>query len=169
MGPLTLDGGLTVWTLITFGCLFLVLARFTFKPLKKILEERERKLRGSLEQAERARAEAERLLAQNDAKLNEAREETRRIINEGHRIVSDMKREAQGHAKEASDALVNQARQEIDRELQRSLEEMKTTVANLSVRIARQVIHDKVDEAEHERLADEFIERLKKSHAAKRS
>jgi F-type H+-transporting ATPase subunit b len=168
MGPLSVDPGLMVWALITFVCLFFLLARFAFNPLKKLLDERENKIRGSLDMAEHARAEAQRLLEQNEAKLDAAREETRKIINEGHRIVADMKKEAESRAKEESNQIVARAREEIDRELRRSLDELKGTVANLSVRIARQVIRERVDEEQNKQLADEFIERLKKTHATRK-
>jgi len=166
---LAFDGGLLFWTLLTFGCLFLLLARFTFKPLRKLLQQREDSIRTSLERAELARQEAEKILARNEDKLDQAREETRRIINEGHKVVADMKKESRENAREEADLIVNQARTEIEKERQRSLDDLKSTVANLSVRVARQVIKGRLDEAQHAELADTFIERLKKSHASRKT
>ena len=168
MGPLSFDGGLMFWTLVTFACLFLILARFTFKPLRKFLDEREATIRRALDEAQKAKKRAEEILAQNEERLDRAREETRRIISEGHKIVTEMKREARQKAKQDAGLIVDQARSEIDRELQKSLDELKDTVASLSVRIARQVIKGHLDTKRHEELADDFIERLKKSHASKR-
>lgn len=167
MGPLTIDPALTLCTVMTFAGLFLLLARFTFKPLRKMLDEREERIRGSLEDAEKAREDARQLMEENAKRLDEAREETRRVINEGHKIVADMKREAQERAKEEADMAVRQARSEIDRELQKSLDDLKGTVAGLSVRISRQIIRGSLDEKRHGELADDFIERLKKTHALK--
>ncbi len=167
MDPFDFDAGLLFWAIVTFALLFLLLSRFAFKPLGDLLARREQTLHDSLESAERARQAAEALLGQNDERLAAAREEARKVVNEGHRIVADMKREAQSHSKEEADAIVKQARTEIDFELQRSLDELKSTVANLSVRISRQVLKEDLNEERHEALADEFIERLKKSHARK--
>jgi F-type H+-transporting ATPase subunit b len=167
MGPLTFDPALTICTVVTFAGLFLLLARFTFKPLRKILDEREERIRGSLEEAKAAREEAQRILGENARRLDEAREETRRIIAEGHRIVANMKLEAEERAREEADQTVKQARAEIDRELRKSLDELKGTVAGLSVRISRQIIRGSLDEKRHEELAEDFIERLKKTHAVK--
>ncbi len=167
MGPLTFDPALTLCTVITFAGLFLLLARFTFKPLRKVLDEREERIQGSLEEARTAREEAQRIMEENARRLDEAREETRRIVAEGHRIVADMKREAEERAKEEAALAVKQARAEIDRELQKSLNELKGTVAGLSVRISRQIIRGSLDEKRHEELAEDFIERLKKTHAVK--
>ena len=169
MGPLALDGGLLFWTLLTFGCLFLALARFTFKPLRKLLQQREDAIRASLDEAERARRDAEQILTRNKEELGRARDETRKVINEGHKVVADMKREALGTARREADLIVQHARVELDKERQRSLDDLKSTVANLSVRIARQVIKARLDEAQHEELADSFIERLKKSHGSRQA
>lgn len=165
MGPFAIDTGLLFWTLVTFIALVFLLARFTFKPLTRLTEERERNIRESLEKAETARDQAQELLDLNEKRLSEAREEARRIINEGHRIVAQMKREAAERSQEDAEAVINQARAEIEGEVQRSLSELKTTVANLSLRITRQVIRDDMTDERHEQLASDFIERLKKSHA----
>ena len=168
MGPLTFDPGLLVWSVITFLCLLAVLARFAFRPLRKLLEERERMIQDSLQKAQQARAEAEQILARNEEQLAQAREEARRIIDEGHRIVAEMKREAREAAKADAAQIVNQARAEIDREVERSLVHLKATLANLALQITRQVLKENIGPEQHERLADEFIERLRKIHAERR-
>ena len=76
-----------------------------------------------------------------------------------------MQREATESSQRDAEAIIKQARAEIDREVQRSLDDLKSTVANLSLRISRQIIKSEIDEAQHAQLADTFIERLKKSHA----
>jgi len=164
MEPFAFQGGMIFWTIATFACLFLLLARFVFKPLRKILEERECAIRRSLDEAETARRQAGETLARNQAQLEQARDETRKIISEGHRIVTDMKHEAQQGAKVEAQALVEQAHVDIDREIKRSLAELKGTVVNLSVRIARQVVREDIDEQRHEELAETLIEKLRKTH-----
>lgn len=160
-----LDWGLQIWTLLTFAGLLLLLARFAFKPFRASMQQREDAIRQSAEKVEQARSAAEKLLAENDRRLNEAREEARRVIGEGHRIVADMKRDGEGRARLEADELVRKARAEIERETQRSLDELKITVANLAVRVSRQVLKEGLDEARHRQLAEDFIERLKESHA----
>lgn len=157
------------WTIATFLALLILLAKFALKPLKQALSERERVISDSLEKAHEARDEAERILALNEEQLAGARDEARKVIGEGHRIVSQMKREAHEIGKQEADALVNQARGDIDREFQRSLSELKGTVANLSIRISRQIMQENLDDERHKDLADDFIDRLKKSHAARRN
>lgn len=167
MNAFSIDGGLTFWSLITFGCLFLLLARFVFKPFQRILREREEHIQASLDTAQKARDEADSLLEQNREQLDAAREETRRIINEGHRVVATMKQEASDQARRQANQMIEDARTEIDREVQSSLDDLKNTVAGLSMRISRQILKDEIDEPRHAKLADDFIERLKKRHASR--
>ena len=57
-----------IWSLVTFAGLLILLARFAFKPLKKILGEREAFIKDTLEKARQAQAEAEKALAETAAK-----------------------------------------------------------------------------------------------------
>jgi len=169
MGPLRIDIGLTFWTVFTFVGLLILLSRYAFTPLRKLLEERERRIRESLEQAERARKQAQEILIQNQAQLEQARDEARRIITEGQKIAADIQREAKTAAQKEADAVLRAAQAEIACEIQKSLDELKFTVANLALRITRQVIKETLDERRHEQLAEEFIQRLKASHGARQS
>lgn len=168
MSALSFDPGLFFWSLATFAGLLGLLAKFTFRPLRRILQERERRIRESIEKAEEAQRKAEETLALNDGKLREAREEARRIIGDGHRLAAEIRTQAQVSAREEAGAIVDHAREEIDRQLQRSLDELKGSVANLSIRIARQIIREETDEKRHAEMADSFIERLKQTHGKTR-
>ena len=163
-----IDWSLQIWTAITFGGLLILLARFVFKPLQETLDKRESTIRESLEKADQANSNAEKLLAENQEKLNEARVEARKIINEGNKIVAQMQRESELKAKDESNLIIQHARAEINKELQKGLDELKGTVANLSIRISRQIIQENMDDKRHEKLVNDFIERLKASHASRK-
>ena len=164
----TFDPGLFFWTAVTFGVLLFLLARFAFKPLRRLLEAREHAIRSSLEEARNAREEARRVQEENRRATAEVREEAGRIIREGHRVVESMRKEAAERGREEAENLVRQAREEIDAEVRRSLDDLKSTVSDLSVRISRQIVREQIDEERHHHLAEEFIERMKKTHAGKR-
>lgn len=163
-----IDWGLQIWTLLTFAGLFFLLSRFAFGPIRKILLEREEKIASAIKAAESAKADADKILKENQVKLDSAREETRKIINEGHRIVSEMKKEAADQAKKTADIIVSRAQADIEREVQKSLDGLKGTIANISVNISRQFLKENLDGKRHEELAGDFIERLKKRNAARK-
>jgi F-type H+-transporting ATPase subunit b len=157
------DPGLFLWALATFAGLMLLLSRFAFKPLREMLQRREETIRAAIQQAEAAREEARRLLEQQQAGIAEARQQAREAIEEGHRIVAGIKQEAAEAGRQQTELLLERARTEIENETRKSLDDLKGTVAALSVRIARQIIRENLDEKRHEELADQFIERLKKN------
>lgn len=157
------DAGLFFWALATFAGLMLLLSRFAFKPLREMLQRREETIRGAIQQAETAREEARKLFEQQQAGIAEARQQSREAIEEGHRIVAGIKQEAAEAGRQQTELLLERARTEIENETRKSLDDLKGTVAALSVRIARQIIRENLDEKRHEELADQFIERLKKN------
>jgi len=157
------DPGLFFWSLATFAGLLLLLSRFAFRPLREMLQRRENTIRDAIESAGRTRDEAQRILETQQAEIASARDQARATIDEGHRIVADLRREADTKGREQTEQLLQQARTEIERETRKSLDDLKSTVASLSVRIARQMIRETLDEKRHEELADQFIERLKKT------
>lgn len=160
------DAGLFLWSLITFGLLLFVLSRFAFKPLARLLSERERTIQASLDEARMARDEAKAVRLENEKALAQVREEAGRVIQEGHRVVERMKREAADGARQEAEDVLRQARSDIDREMQKGLDELKSTVVGLSLRVSRQVIGEELNEDRHRRLVDEFVERLKSSSHA---
>ena len=157
------DAGLFFWSLATFAGLMLLLSRFAFKPLREMLQRREETIRGAIQQAETAREEARKLYEQQQAGIAEAQRQSREAIDEGHRIVAGIKQEAAEAGRQQTELLLERARTEIENETRKSLDDLKGTVATLSVRIARQIIRENLDEKRHEELADQFIERLKKN------
>ncbi len=159
----TFDLGLFVWSLATFAGLMLLLGRFAFRPLKSMLEAREKLIREAIDSARQAREDAQRILERQADELEKAREQARATIEEGHRIVAGLRKEAASSGREQTELLLQQARTEIERETRKGLDDLKGTVASLSVRIARQMIRENLDEQKHHELADQFIERLKKS------
>lgn len=160
------DPGLFFWALATFAGLLLLLSRFAFKPLRHLLDQREKGIREAIDEAKEARDEAQAVLEQHQEQLKEARNEARRIVDEGNKMVASKQREAEERAQEQADQLIERARGEIERETRKGLDDLKSTLASLSIRIAHQVIRENLDEARHEELADQFIERLKKTRHA---
>jgi F-type H+-transporting ATPase subunit b len=160
---LNVDVGLMVWTLLTFAGLLALLSRFAFRPLRRILGEREARMQEALQKAEEARAQAQQVLERSGAQIEEARAEARRIIAEGQKIAAQVKRETKDSARQDAAVIVREAQAEIEREVLRNIDELRGTVASLSLRIARQVITEEMDDKRHDRLVTEFIDRLKES------
>ena len=85
--------GLVFWMVITFGALFFILAKFAWKPILGMLNEREKTIADSLEQANKARAEMAALTSKNQDLLNQAKEERNAILHEAKEAADKLKNE----------------------------------------------------------------------------
>ena len=80
---LNIEPGLIIWTVITFIVLLIVLRKVAWGPILSALEQREHTIRNSLEEAQRARQDAEQLLAQHQRMLADANREVGRLLEQG--------------------------------------------------------------------------------------
>ena len=92
--------GVVFWTFVTFIVLLIVLKKFAWKPILTALDQRETAIRESLEKAERAKEEAQKILDQNQASLAKVEEESKQIINQSRIYADKLKdhRKLQAHA-----------------------------------------------------------------------
>src|SRR5258708_2343441 len=94
--------GLIVWTIVTFILLAFILRKFAWKPLLDALHKREEHVRQSIERAEQAKQDAERILEENRKQLANAEAEARRIMNEGRALSEKLKNELLEQANQQS-------------------------------------------------------------------
>lgn len=149
--------GLMIWTLVCFAIVFFVLRKYAFGPIQKTLDERRTRIRESLDEADRARAEAQQLLADHHALVARARGDAEGILSEA-RKVADSQRE---RLKEELDAdrtrRVEETRREIEAETRRALDQIRGEVADLTLEATAKVTGKVLDEADHRRLIEEAI------------
>ena len=95
-----LTPGLYIWTIITFLLLFYILAKFAWKPLLKMLEERENLIKNSLNDAEKAKLELERLNEESEKIMAKARVDAQEILAESKSTAEKVKEDTIAKAKE---------------------------------------------------------------------
>src|SRR5438105_6111903 len=109
-----------IWGALSFVLLFYALRRFAYPQLKQSMDARAEKIRNSIDEADRARGEAEQILQQYQRQLSDARNEAGRIIEEARqaadKLRQDLKRQAEtevgelrGRAEEGIQAQVDRA------------------------------------------------------------
>ncbi len=147
-----------IWpTMIAFLVLFVVLWKFAFPPITKMLEERATNIRESLERAEQTKVEAERLLEEYKQQMAEARGEAAKVIEQGRKVAEAMKDEIVAKAKEDAAAVVAKAHEAMQAEKKAAIAELQAQVADLSVAVAGKIIGEKLTAADHARLIDTFM------------
>ena len=154
------DPGLFIWTILTFLVLLGLLAKFAWRPLLAALDARQNAIRKSLDDAQDARQELERLNQESALILNRARAEADQIIvssrADAERLREDMKQRARAEA----DAVVKNAERQIQLETARALQQIRTEAADLSVMIASKLIQRNLTREDNERLIEEALKQV---------
>jgi F-type H+-transporting ATPase subunit b len=157
---ITPEVGTIFWTVVTFLILAFLLGRFGWKPLLQVLEERERTVRESLEQSQKARAEAEETLRKNREILANARRETAAIIEQGKREAEVLKGEMLAQARKESQDLVEQGKRQVQYEQKVAIEQLRRQVADLAIQAAERLMARSLDDKKHHELLDEYVRNL---------
>ncbi len=147
----------TVWGVLIFVTVLLILWKKAFPPITAALEERARLIRESLAAAERAKAEAEALMQKHEASLEKARAEARAIIEEGKADAERVKEGIVQSAKRESEELTARARREIELAKDSAVDELDRRAVQLSVEIAAKLIKKTLKPEDHQELIRESI------------
>lgn len=156
-----LDPGLFVWTILTFLLLLLILAKFAWKPLLKMLNDREELIRSSLEDAEKAKEDLERLNSKGEAIINQARSEAQSILSDGKAAATKLKDETLDTAKEQAKQIISEAEKQIIVEKDKAIAEIKEEVVNISLAMAEKLIRKNLSPEDNKMLIDQSLARLK--------
>ena len=160
-----LDPGLFVWTILTFLVLLGVLAKFAWNPLLKMLQDREELIRSSLEDAEKAKMELERLNTEGQDIINKARSEAQTILSEGKAASSKMKEETLSSAKEQAKVILTEVEKQIQIEKDKAIAEIKSEVVDLSLSVATKLIKKNISREDNQALIDDSLENVTKYEA----
>jgi F-type H+-transporting ATPase subunit b len=160
---LDLNPGLIVWTIITFMAVLIILSKFAWKPIVGALTKREEDIRTSIEQAERANAEAKRLLEENKRQLAMAEAQSQAAVREGREMGERVKAEIIERANASARQLIEQAKDEIRREKDAALLALRSEVADLAVTAAGKIIDANLDVNKHRSLVDNVINDIRPS------
>jgi len=151
------DYGLQIWTLVAFVVLLALLVKFAFKPIGEALDRRGKAIKASLDEAEKQRADAKKLMEDYQKQLAQARAEAGKIIDEARTLSEKVRKDEIEKAKADIDAEKVRAQDEINRQKEKGVQELKDTVASLSVQIASKVIEKELNEATHRQIVDKLI------------
>lgn len=153
--------GIVVWTTIAFLLLLFLLRKFAWKPILGTVNERENKIRASLEAAEKARKEMEQLTATNEKLLQEAREERSKILSEAKAIKDKIIQDAREDAKSEADKIAAANRQEIENMKNAAIVSLKDTAAQLSLQIAEKILQKELaNEKEQQAYAQQLLKEI---------
>ncbi len=142
---------------INFIILFALLSIFLYKPVLKMLDERQAKIKESMEQAEKIRQETARSEEEIKAHLETARKEGQAIIVQATQIGERLKEEAKESARQEAESVIAKARTEIQRDRDKTIEELREEFADIAILAAEKVINETLDKKKHRKLIEEVL------------
>ena len=154
---------LIFWEVVSFGILLFVLYKFAFPGILSALEEREKKIKDSLDQAERHRADAERRLKEYEAKLAGASREAEGVLAAAKERAQRLMEENEQRLTAEAERIKGDATREIDHERRKAIQDIRSQTTELALMVAEKVVQRSLTDADHRRLADEALDALSKA------
>lgn len=153
------DIGLILWTTIFFLLFWGLIGKYAFRPIAEALKKREDDIKGSLDQAKKAKEEMANLQAENEALMAETRIERAKILKEATDTKNSIINEAKDKAIAEAKKIQLNAAQEIDNQKKAAMAEVKTKVGNMALEIAEKVIKKELKgSAEHGQLVNSLVD-----------
>ena len=163
--PILPDLSELVWGAVSFTALFLLLRRFAYPQIKQMMENRAERIRSDLASAESTKADAEQVLAEYRAQLNDAKAEAGRIIEEARQAADAIKRDQETRLQSELADLRARAVADIDSAKTQAVSDLRGEVAQLAIGAAETVVQRSLDEATQTQLVEDYINQV----AAQRS
>ena len=157
------DPGLFIWTIITFLVLLFLLAKFAWKPLLTALESRQDTIRKSLDDAQKAKEDLERLQRESAEIIRKAHVDAQAIVGKGRTDAERLGEELRQKAREEADGIVKNAGLQIQLETRRAVQEIRREAVDLSVTIASKLLERHVSKEDNERLINDTLKQIENS------
>ena len=156
--PLIPTGSELILGIVCFIIVFGILGRMLLPRITKLLAEREDAIQGGINRADEAQAEAQAVLQQYRAQLDDARHEAARLREEAHeqgaQIIAEMRERAETEARRIAEA----AQSQIEAERQQALISLRADVGTLATELASRIVGESLtDTARQGRMVDRFL------------
>jgi len=156
------DIGLLFWMTITFGLVLFILGKYAWKPIMKMLHEREESIEKALNAAEDAKKEMLKLKAGNEQLLLEAKEERDALLRDARKVKEAIIDEARSKANEEANRIIENARESIQFEKLAAINELKNQIASISIEIAEKLMLQELENKEKQhQLTEKLLKDMK--------
>jgi len=149
-----------ILTILNLFIQMFLMKKFLFKPIRRVLEERQKRADQNIRAAEQEKAEAEAVKAEYTKNMAQAREEAAGILERAKQDASQQADELLQSARSEAQALKAKAESDIRQEKKRALNEAKDEIGGLAMDIAGRVVEREIHEADHRALIDDFLQKV---------
>jgi len=154
------DPGLFIWTIVVFLVLLALLAKFAWRPLLEALDSRQAAIAKSLDDAQAAKRELERLTQESAAIIRTARVEADSIVSRSRLDADRLREEMKQKARAESDYIVRDAQRQIQLQTGQALQQIRKEAAELSIAVASKILQRNISKEDNERLIDEALRQM---------
>ncbi len=159
--------GVNFWTMLFAWCnlliLYLFLRKLLFKPIKNMIDSRQKEVDDMYDEAEASRKEASDMKAAYEDKMKHAEEESEEILKRAVRKAQLREEEILKEADAKAARTLKRAEEQVELEKKRAVNEVKNEVSDMAIGIAAAVIERDIDKKEHEAMIDDFIRSMGES------
>ena len=152
--------GTVIVEMLTFVVMLAVLARYVYPEVVRLAEARRREIAQQLEDAERAKADAEERVRQAQEQLEDARKTAQGVIDAANKSAQQARQEGRAKAEEDARRVAESARKEIEADRERALQSARDEVAGMVVAATQRVIGETLDDRKHRQLIEKAIEEV---------
>ena len=155
------DTALFLWSVITFLIVLGILRWKAWGPLMDTLDARAKQIEESLSKAEKVTAEAEQQAEKNETILNAARKEAQDIVVKAREAGDKLKNKLESDGKEQYEGLLEKAKDQINTEKQKALNDIKNTVVDIAISASEKVIKRNLNNEDNKKLIEETVDQFK--------
>lgn len=163
-GLLSFNTGFAIWVLISTVVFLIAMQKYLVPPIMKALDERENRIKDSLESAEKAIAKAEQISKDNEKALKKAEVQAQKIRKEAIEDAELLRSEKIENSRKEADKIIQNARAAIEQEKKNAMVELRKEVSSLAIEAASIIIEAELDEKKNKKLVESFINDLNKKN-----
>ena len=156
--------GVDPWTALFTFCnmiiTFLILKKFLFKPVKKMIDDRQKEIDDLYSDANESKEEADAIKKEYEKRLSVAKLERDEIIKDATVRATKREQEILSSANAEADAIREKAHADVMQEKKKVINEAKNEISGIALEIASKVIEKEIDESKHQSLVEEFIDNM---------
>lgn len=145
-------------TIVNLMVLYFILRKLLFKPVTKMMDEREKEIQEGLDLTAKNREEADKIIEKFEQKMQEAYVEARKVLDEAEKRANINYEKVLNQAKDDANKLVERAKKDMENERQHMLQELKVQITGLALSAASKVIGRNMDVETNKKLVEDFID-----------
>jgi F-type H+-transporting ATPase subunit b len=158
--PIAPSGAEIAWGLVWFIVLFVILWKFAYPAVKKMMDARTERIRNNIDEAQKVRDEAEQILGDYQRQLADARNESNRIIEEARQAAEQLRHDMVSRADEEVSELRRRNAEDLQIAQERAISQLQSQVRNLAIELAEKVVGQNLDRDRNLQLVDQYIAEL---------